>query len=244
MLGMKAPRTAPERHHILSDDELIVLAAAAPRLGPVWGNLLHLLILTGQRLREVAHADWSEFDRASGQWQIPRSRTKNSRDHVVPLNKAAITTLDECAGLDGRVEGNLAWPRFGLVFSHVPGKPIAGFSKAKKRLDTILSNSTEPVVRPWRLHDLRRTVATNMQRLGARFEVTEAILNHVSITQAGVASVYQRHDWLEEKRTALDAWGDKLLLLIGNYEAAHYLQRKVSAVSQHEKRQNHTHLTA
>lgn len=216
---MKVPRSAPERHHILADDELVVVAATAPKLGPVWGNLVHMLILTGQRLREVAHMEWSELDRSSRLWLIPRNRTKNARDHVVPLNRAAIATLDALAG---PIVSNHEpiWPRSGFVFSHVPGKPVSGFSKVKARLDRMIAATTEPQVRSWRLHDLRRTVATNMQRLGVRFEVTEAILNHVSITQAGVASVYQRHDWLDEKCAALDAWGNKLLSLVESFEAA------------------------
>jgi integrase len=226
MLGMKAPRAAPERHHILADDELVVVAATAPKLGPVWGNMVHMLILTGQRLGEVANMEWSELDRAGRLWQIPRNRTKNSRDHVVPLNQAAVATLDALAGLVSGSDVATTWPRSGFVFSHVPGKPVSGFSKVKARLDRMVAATTEPQVRPWRLHDLRRTVATNMQRLGVRFEVTEAILNHVSITQAGVASVYQRHDWLDEKRAALDAWGGKLLSIVESYEAARWPKPK------------------
>ncbi len=222
MLGMKVPRAAPERHHILSDDELVVVAATAPKLGPIWGNLVHMLILTGQRLREVAHMEWSELNRAGRLWQIPRSRTKNGRDHVVPLNQAAVATLDGLAGPDASDYAEPEWPRSGFVFSHMPGKPISGFSKVKARLDRMLTATVEPQVRPWRLHDLRRTVATNMQRLGVRFEVTEAILNHVSVTQAAIASVYERHDWLDEKRAALDAWGAKLLSLIESYEAVRW----------------------
>lgn len=228
MLGMKVPRAAPERHHILADDELVVVTATAPKLGPVWGNLVHMLVLTGQRLREVAHMEWSELDRTGRLWEIPRNRTKNGRDHVVPLNRAAIATLDALAGVSAEGAAELTWPRSGFVFSHVPGKPISGFSKVKARLDRMLAATKEPEVRPWRLHDLRRTVATNMQRLGVRFEVTEAILNHVSITQAGVASVYQRHDWLDEKRAALDAWGSKLLSMVESYEAARWAKAKPS----------------
>lgn len=227
-LGMKVPRAAPERHHILADDELVVVAATAPKLGPVWGNLVHMLILTGQRLREVAHIEWSELDRVGRIWQIPRSRTKNGRDHVVPLNRAALATLDAIAGVEADDEEERKWPRSGFVFSHVPGTPVSGFSKVKARLDAMLAATTDPVVRPWRLHDLRRTVATNMQRLGVRFEVTEAILNHVSVTQAGVASVYQRHDWLDEKRAALDAWGDKLVAMVESYQAARWEKRPSS----------------
>jgi hypothetical protein len=60
------------------------------------------------------------------------------------------------------------------------------------------------------LHDLRRTLATGFQRLGVRFEVTEAVLNHVGGSKAGVAGIYQRHDWREEKRDALQAWSNHL----------------------------------
>lgn len=201
--GMKPPRPPAERHHILSDEEVIVVAFAALKFGPVWGGLIHMLLWTGQRLREVAEADWSEFDRESKLWTIPAERTKNRREHVVPLNRPALFTLDD-------IVGTSEWPKSGFVFSHKPGRPVSGFSRMKKQFDDSIAELGE-AVRPWRLHDLRRTVATNMQRLGVRFEVTEAILNHVSITQAGVASVYQRHDWAEEKRLALDAWGKKLI---------------------------------
>lgn len=220
--GMRVPRAAPERHHILADDELVVIAATAPKLGLIWGSMVHMLILTGQRLREVSHVDWSELDRGARQWVIPRERTKNRREHLVPLNQAAIATLDNLAGVAGETEDERKWPRSGLVFSHGKGKQISGFSKAKARLDKMLTATTEPPVRPWRQHDLRRTVATNMQRLGVRFEVTEAILNHVSITQGGIISVYQRHDWLDEKRSALDAWGAKVLAMIDSYSEARW----------------------
>ena len=122
---------------------------------------------------------------------------------MVPFNNAAISCLDDLSETKD-------WPKEGFVFSHKPGRPIAGFSKMKQRLDAKIEATGEKV-RPWRLHDLRRTLATNMQRLGVRVEVTEAILNHASITQAGVASVYQRHDGAEEKRSALDMWGKKMI---------------------------------
>jgi hypothetical protein len=79
-------------------------------------------------------------------------------------------------------------------------RPFSGWSKAKSALD-IASG-----VSGWWLHDLRRTVATGLQRLGVRLEVTEAVLNHLSGSRAGVVGIYQRHDWAEEKRAALDAW--------------------------------------
>ncbi len=202
MTGMRRPSAPAERHHILSDDEVIAVALAAFQIGTIWGGLIHMLLWTGQRLREVAEADWSEFDQDKRVWTIPAARTKNRREHTVPLNRAACITLSEVAKSG-------AWPVSGYVFSHKAGRPVSGFSRMKRKLDKEVASTGENV-RPWRLHDLRRTVATNMQRLGVRFEVTEAILNHVSITQSGVASVYQRHDWAEEKRAAMDAWGVKM----------------------------------
>ena len=73
------------------------------------------------------------------------------------------------------------------------------------------SGTTAAPLVPWTLHDLRRTVATGLQRRGVRFEVTEAILNHISGSRGGIAGVYQRHDWAAEKRAALDAWAAHVL---------------------------------
>src|SRR5262249_46997799 len=87
-----------------------------------------------------------------------------------------------------------------LVLPGERGTPFSGWSKAKSALDTASG------VSGWWLHDLRRTVATGLQRLGVRLEVTEAVLNHLSGSRAGVVGIYQRHDWAEEKRAALDAW--------------------------------------
>ena len=66
--------------------------------------------------------------------------------------------------------------------------------------------ATPAPLTPWNVHDLRRTVATGLQRLGVRLEVTEAVLNHISGSRGGIAGVYQRHDWAAEKRAALDSW--------------------------------------
>jgi hypothetical protein len=85
------------------------------------------------------------------------------------------------------------------------GTPFSGWSKTKSGLDAASS------VSGWWLHDLRRTLATGLQRLGVRLEVTEAVLNHLSGSRAGVVGIYQRHDWAKEKRSALDAWSAHLL---------------------------------
>jgi integrase len=93
------------------------------------------------------------------------------------------------------------------------GRSFAGWSKAKRELDS------RSGVDAWRLHDIRRTVATGMQRLGVRLEVTESALNHISGSKAGIVGLYQRHDWADEKRAALDAWGRALMALVDGKEA-------------------------
>jgi len=132
-------------------------------------------------------------------WTLPSSRAKNRKPHLVPLSKPTTQILDELAG-------GVEWPSAGLVFSTNGKSAPSGFSKAKRRLDDYMRNVLKDTTVPWRIHDIRRTVATGLQRLGVRFEVTEAILNHVSGARGGIAGVYQRHDWAKEKRSALDLW--------------------------------------
>jgi integrase len=138
------------------------------------------------------------MDRISGDrstWTIPASRAKNGASHIVPLSRQAQDML-------------FAMPRFGeLVFPGLRGV-FSGWGKAKATLDVRAG------VADWRLHDLRRTTATGLQRLGVRLEVTEAILNHISGSRAGIVGIYQRHDWNAEKRTALDAWGEHVLAIV------------------------------
>ena len=94
---------------------------------------------------------------------------------------------------------------------------MSGFSNAKKDIDAaikaVAGDGAEPVPH-WTLHDLRRTVATGLQKLGVRLEVTEAVLNHVSGSRRGVVGIYQRHDWADEKRAALSAWGDRVAQIV------------------------------
>jgi integrase len=121
----------------------------------------------------------------------------------------AIDIFDEVAG-------GTEWPKSGLVFSTTGRSSPSGFSKAKRRLDEYTQRATREGVtsEAWRLHDLRRTVATGLQRLGVRFEVTEAVLNHVSGARGGIAGVYQRHDWKEEKEDALNKWSGYIERLV------------------------------
>lgn len=204
--GFEAPSSAPSRDRVLSDNELAAVWQASTQLAYPFGPYFQLLILTGQRREEVAALNWEELDREASEWVLPAARAKNGRAHVVPLSGAAVTVLDHIGGPK--------WPRKGLVFTTTGSTAVSGYSKAKARLETLMQRARQsesdvtPVdeLPPWRVHDLRRTLATGLQRLGVRFEVTEAVLNHVSGARGGVAGVYQRHDWADEKRAALASW--------------------------------------
>jgi len=136
-------------------------------------------------------------------WHLPAARTKNGRAHAVPLTQAA---RDVLAGVE-RIKG-----RDGYIFTTTGTAPVSGFTKGHARLVRRMAaiaaeERGEPVeIPPWTFHDLRRTCATGLARLGIPVRVTEAVLNHVSGSAAGIVSVYQRHDYAEEKRAALDAW--------------------------------------
>jgi hypothetical protein len=173
----------------------------------------------------VAGLSWSELNRERATWNLPAERATNGEPSIIPLNALAMAILDGLAGCADEAERK--WPPKGLIFTTTGKRPISGFSRAKARLDADMlalarkdaeAASDDPddvTLAPWRLHDARRTLATALQRLGVRFEVTEAVLNHTSgASRTGVAAVYQRHDWAEEKRGALDAWGEHCRRLI------------------------------
>lgn len=200
LTAVEKPSAPAPRDRVLSDDELVLVWRAAETAPMVWSIFFQLLILTGQRRSEVAEMRWEELDRKSALWTIPPSRAKNGKAHLVPLSGTALAEIDRAAG-------GPEWPRQGYVLTTNTRSAVSGISKAKAALDTSIAQTRNGEAIPhWRLHDLRRTVATGLQRLGVRFEVTEAVLNHVSGAKGGVAGVYQRHDWADEKRSALEAW--------------------------------------
>lgn len=220
LAGMAKPEAPKSRDRVLTDDELAEVWNASDTLGAPFGPFFRLLILTGQRRSEVTGTNWAELDRGSATWTIPADRAKNGVVHIVPLNALAVGELDRLADAtrgDDRDEKSETWPRAGLVLTTTGKTPISGITKAKIAMDTAIEKARRgdaecgevagaDAFPAWRTHDLRRTLATGFQRLGIRFEVTEATLNHVSGARGGIAGIYQRHDWKEEKRSALDAW--------------------------------------
>lgn len=203
---MEKPEAPASRDRVLNDAELSAIWKASYNLAHPFGPFIRILILTIQRRGEVAAMNWLELDRKAAVWVIPAARAKNNVAHIVPLSRAVITELDALAG-------GVQWPKTGYVLTTTGRSPISGISKAKRTLDRKIAEETD--IPAWRLHDLRRTGATRLQGHGVRFEVTEAILNHVSGAKSGVAGVYQRHDWKAEKRAALRLFTVKLMRMLG-----------------------------
>lgn len=210
LAAMAKPDAPAARQRVLTDEELVTVWNATADLTKPYGAYFRLLILTGQRRGEVAGMDWAELDRGAALWTIPADRAKNGVAHLVPLSPQATAEIRSLVP-----EGMTEWPKSGFVFSKTKGVALNSFSQAKAELDAAVTEALEDKPLPaWRVHDLRRTVATGLQRLGVRFEVTEAVLNHVSGAKGGVAGIYQRHDWKDEKRAALDAWARHIAALL------------------------------
>jgi integrase len=184
------------RDRVLDDDELVHVILAAREIGGPYGGIVELLALTGQRREEVARLQWAELDLAQRVWNLPKSRTKNAKAHVVHLSEQSMAVL---------TRADQPGP---YVFSLLGTKPFQEFSRAKRLLDQLSG------VTGWRLHDLRRTCVSGMARLGVAPHVADKILNHQAGTISGVAAVYQRHDFLSERRAALDLWGAHVAELI------------------------------
>jgi integrase len=217
--GLKANKLIGDRiprDRVLSDDELTALWRATRHSYP-FAPLYRILLLSGLRLNEVAKAQWSEIDRKAGVWTIPASRMKGrdsrARSHAVPLTRGILEVLDSL-------------PRFksgDFLFSQNFGVRAAWVTdRVKKRLDIKMlltlralarSRGEDPskVTLAFRTHDIRRTLRTGLASLRISRDVAEAVLGHVA---GGVVGIYDRHDYADEKRHALEAWAAKLLTIV------------------------------
>jgi integrase len=203
---IKSARPEVKRDRVLSDLELSAVWKGCDQLGEPFRSYVRVLALTAQRRREVATMRWRDIDMETGIWEIPRETTKMDRAHQVPL-------------LDQTLEILNALPRYAAggddayVFTTTGGKrPISGFSKMKSKLDeaiaTAAAKKEAAKVVPWRLHDLRRTAASGMARLGIPPHVCERVLGHEGEALSDVARVYNRYSYSDEKRSALQAWAN------------------------------------
>lgn len=185
------------RERILTDAELRAVWGATDAMGYPFGPFVRMLILTGQREREVADMTWSEAEFEKRLWTVPAARMKGGRAHEVPL-----------APLANEVLGGL--PRFSgrHVFTTTSGeKPVSGFSKAKVRLDKLSG------VEGWRFHDLRRTVRTSFSALPVPDLVRELVIAHA---RPGLHRVYDQHSYRDEKLECLSLWERRLSRILGS----------------------------
>ena len=192
-------RNETQRDRVLSDAEIRAIWAALQ--ADDFGDIVKLLALTGQRRAEISDLSWNEIDLERGLIVLPANRTKNGREHVIPMSGPVRAILESRRQIYGR---DRVFGIRGDVFS---------FSKPRKRLDAAIVPGA--IERPWTLHDLRRTMATGMaDRLAVQPHVVEAVLNHASGHKGGVAGIYNRAQYLAEKKQALELWADYVMALV------------------------------
>ena len=193
--------TAQPRDRVLSDDELrrVWLACGDDE----YGRIVRLLILLGNRRSEIGGLRWSELvldGFNGGYWALPAERSKNHRSYVVPLPPPAVTIIRSVPQREGR----------DCLFGQRADVGFTGWSEAKAKLDQQLAGA----VQPWRLHDIRRTVATRMGDLAVEPHVIETLLNHHSGHRRGVAGVYNRSPYASQVKSALQRWAEHVLALV------------------------------
>jgi integrase len=187
---VKAPAQDQSRDRVLSDAELARIWRAAEQMGGPFGAVIWVLTLTAQRKSEVAQMTWDEIDLARGVWALPAARAKNRKGHEIQLSKEVIKILESVP--------RIADSKY--VFTLDGRNAMHASTQLKARLDTLAG------VKDWRLHDLRRSAASGMARLGVAPHILDRILNHVTGAVRGIAAIYNRHDYNDERREALARW--------------------------------------
>jgi integrase len=205
---LRRPAEEQERERSLTDDEIKTLWPVFTAMGYPFGHGLRFLLVTGQRRGEVGGLKWSEID--GDGWNLPGARVKSKQGHRVPLSTLALEILEQC-------------PKLGdYVFMSGRGvEPLEGWDGAKRRADTFLAKPIEP----WRIHDLRRTMATQMRSLGVDRLVVSKLLNHA---ESGFTKTYDRYEADPEKAAAMERWSDKLKEIISG-------ERREKVVLMHKK---------
>jgi len=193
--AIKKRVTEAARERTLTDSELRAIWHAADRLPDPGRALVKVLVLTGQRRDEVRCLPWNEVDLERAVWLLPAWRNKSKRDHEIPLPPAVLALFGDR-------------PQPGKPVFTINGKvPYSG----QKRLKALLDQ--ESGVTGWRYHDLRRTVASGMAALHVPQDTIDRVLNHA---KGKLASVYNRHQYFEQKRQALEVWSERVAIIVGD----------------------------
>lgn len=221
----KLPKPGQEiaRDRVLDDDELIAVLKAARETPFPFGSAIQLLVYTAARRQEIGELKWSELIDYGIHFE--GVRTKGGKPHDIPLSapaRAIIDGLPRMVGCD-------------FVFSTTGKSAVSGWSRAKRLLDLKIGDMRGAPIPPWRFHDLRRSVATGLEKLKVPIAVTEAVLAHTSGSKSGVTGVYQRHDYRDEKRAALAAWGRFVEMLIDERATWVAIEAHINASDERER---------
>jgi integrase len=196
VIGTRKPAALESRDHVLTNAELAAVWNACG--DDEYGRIIRLLVLLGSRRQEVGGMRWSELD-LDGTWTLPKGRSKNGRAHTIVLPPTALAIIKSVPRTDRD-----------HLFGDRAGSGFTSWSHGKVDLDRRLAGK----VKPWRVHDIRRTVATGMADIGVEPFHVEACLNHFSGHRAGVAGVYNRSSYERAVTTALARWNERVLALV------------------------------
>jgi integrase len=210
VIGTRKPADPKPRDRVLSDAELVAIWRACG--DDDYSRILRLLILLGSRRSEVGGMRWSELDLATGIWTLPAERSKNHRAHKITLPPAALETIRAASDLrfESLIRQRLPQGERDHLFGARADHGFTAWDRGRAALYRRLAGT----VKPWRLHDIRRTVATRMADIGVQPHVIEAVLNHYSGHRAGVAGVYNRSPYACEAKQALARWSKHVLALV------------------------------
>jgi integrase len=193
--GIKKPTREKSRDRVLGDDEIRWIWSACDQIGWPFGPATKLLLLTGARRSEVLGMSDNEIDGTV--WTLPAARVKNGRQHAIHLSPLALQTIDSVVRV--RSDDKLIFTTTGIT-------PVSGLSRPKIEIDAAMARMSNTVIAPWVYHDLRRTMATGMARLGVQLPIIERCLNHLSGSFGGVVGTYQRYAYAHEMRAAFETW--------------------------------------
>jgi integrase len=207
---VEKPKAEIRRDRVLDDAELVEVWRAVEGMVAPFAAGVRLLILTGARRSELFEAGRGEL--VAGAIRLPAERSKNDEGRLIHLSPPALAIVEKLPKFADKpwlltLDGEHPFSNFGHAKAELDRRILAA------RREAAGTEKVEPMP-PWRLHDLRRSVATGLQRLGVRLEAIEAVLGHVSGSRAGVVGVYQRHRFELEARDALNLWGEHVTRLL------------------------------
>ncbi|QQS10733.1 MAG: site-specific integrase [Rhodospirillales bacterium] len=233
MVAVEAPAPERARDRVISDEEIALMWRAADRMSYPFGPCVQLLILTGARRNEIAEAERGEFDLDAATWLLPAARSKNKRPHLrhlSPLTVELLKTLPELGQplLPAPAPRRSRPPRdtplaSSLLFSTNGSTAVSGFSKVRTRLQLDMTTEAErlgiaPPADDWTFHDLRRSMVTWLAGAGFAIHVADKVLGHVSGAIQGVTAIYQRNEFLPERKAAMLAWGEHVAAIVSGRE--------------------------